>query len=221
MRPSEISRTATPRKPMRSISMPAIRWPATTGAPAYVAPWAAGENEVAPAPGYAANVEVASATPAPAELPPPLDQPEQVPTPGLTTVDEVARSQRVAPSALLKAVPVMVEDRGLVLVLVRGDHRVNEIKLRNHLRADFRMAKDDEMRARIGPPGFLGPVGADVPILLDEGVDHGGYVTGANVQDCHLRGVEPGRDFAFRRADVRSVEAAEPVAAGGGPTPRA
>ena len=183
-----------------------------SGADEYMAPCAAGENEVALAPGYAANVEVATADPAPAELPPPLDAPEEVSTPGLTTIEEVARALRLAPSALLKAVPVVVEDRGLLLVLLRGDHRVNEVKLRNHLGADFRPAHEDELARRVGPGGFLGPVGADVPILLDDGVGAGGYVTGANRRDLHLRGVEPGRDFAFKRGDVRSVEAGDTVA---------
>ena len=62
-----------------------------SGAHEYMAPCQAGENEVALAPGYAANVEVAIAGPQPVELPPALDEPREVPTPGLTTVDEVAR----------------------------------------------------------------------------------------------------------------------------------
>ena len=56
------------------------------------------------------------------------------------------------------------------LVIVRGDHRVNEIKLANALRADFRPARPEEVAARLGPPGFIGPVGAQMPILLDEAV---------------------------------------------------
>ena len=98
-----------------------------------------------------------------------------------------------------------------MLVLVRGDHRVNEIKLANALGAPFRPAGDEEIRERIGPPGYIGPVGADVHVLLDEAVADGGYVVGANEPDHHLRGVEPGRDFAFERADVRAVEAGDTV----------
>ena len=98
----------------------------------------------------------------------------------------------------------MVEGRGLVLVIVRGDHRVNEIKLQNALGAEFRPAREDEFAERIGPAGYIGPVGADVPILLDDAVEPGGYVTGANRDNAHLRGVEPGRDFPFKRADVRT-----------------
>jgi prolyl-tRNA synthetase len=182
-----------------------------TRAHEYMAPCAAGENDVALAPGYAANVEIASADPRPVELPAPLDAPEPVSTPGLTTVEEVARALGVPAGALLKAFPVIVEGRGLVLVVVRGDHRVNEIKLGNHLRAPFRPARGDEVGERIGPPGFIGPVGVDVPVVLDEAVADGGYVTGANRPDCHLRGVEPGRDFPFKRADVRRVEEGDTV----------
>ena len=182
-----------------------------SGAHEYMAPCAAGENEVALADGYAANVEVASADAAPAELPSGLSAPEAVSTPGLTTVAEVARALGVGAGALLKAYPVEVGDRGMTLVMLRGDHRVNEIKLRNALGADFRPAAPEEFERRLGPAGFIGPVGADMPILLDEAVDSGGYVTGANREDFHLRGVEPGRDFPFRRADVRSVEEGDTV----------
>ena len=87
-----------------------------TGAHEYMAPCAAGENEVALAPGYAANVEVASAEPQPVELPPALDEPREVPTPGLTTVAEVSEALGVPAGAALKAMPVMVEGRGMVLV---------------------------------------------------------------------------------------------------------
>ncbi|MDX6678724.1 MAG: prolyl-tRNA synthetase [Solirubrobacteraceae bacterium] len=181
------------------------------GAHEYMAPCGAGENDVALAPGYAANVEVASADPAPADLPPPLPEPERVHTPGATTIDDVTQRLGVSAATLLKAFPVVAESRGLVLVLVRGDHRVNEIKLANALGAPFRPARDDEFRDRIGPPGFIGPVGANVHVLLDDAVGDGGYVVGANETDHHLRGVEPGRDFAFERGDVRSVQDGDTV----------
>jgi len=181
------------------------------GANEYMAPCGAGENDVALAPGYAANVEVASADPQPVDLPEPLDTPQRVHTPGATTIEDVTRLLRVPAGTLLKAYPVVVEGRGLVLVLVRGDHRVNEIKLANALGAPFRPAGDEEVRDRIGPPGYLGPVGADVHVLLDAAVADGGYVVGANEPDHHLRGVEPGRDFAFERADVRRVEPGDTV----------
>ena len=182
-----------------------------SGAHEYMAPCAAGEDEVALAPGYAANVEIASADPQPVELPPPLPRPEEVHTPGLTAVEDVARRLGVPPGALLKAYPVIADGRGLVLVLVRGDHRVNEVKLRNALGTECRPATPEEFAERIGPAGFIGPVGANVPIVLDAAVGDGGYVTGANRPDFHLRGVEPGRDFPFERADVRRVEPGDTV----------
>jgi prolyl-tRNA synthetase len=182
-----------------------------SGAHEYMAPCAAGENEVALAPGYAANVEIARAEAQPVELPAGIDAPREVSTPGLTTVADVAGRMGIAEGLLLKAYPVMVSGRGLLLVIVRGDHRVNDIKLRNTLGADFRPAHPEEFATRIGPPGYIGPVGADVPILLDDAVAPGPYVTGANRENFHLRGVEPGRDFPFKRADVRRVEPGDTV----------
>jgi prolyl-tRNA synthetase len=181
------------------------------GAHEFMAPCPAGENDVALADGYAANVEVASADAQPVQLPAGLPEPQEVRTPGLTTIADVARRLEVPEGATLKAFPVVTEGRGLVLVLVRGDHRVNDIKLANALGETFRQARADEL-TRIGPPGFIGPVGANVPILLDEAVEPGGaYVTGANREDAHLRGVEAGRDFPFKRADVRRVEEGDTV----------
>src|SRR4051812_34254756 len=181
------------------------------GAHEYMAPSPAGENDVALAEGYAANVEVASAEPAPVELPAPRDAPEEVPTPGLTTIAEVAGSLGLPEGALLKAYPVVVESRGLVLAVLRGDHQVNDIKLANALGATFRAAREEEFAQRIGPAGSMGPVGADVPVLLDDAVGEGPYVCGANAEGRHLQGVEPGRDFPFKRGDVRKVEAGDTV----------
>jgi prolyl-tRNA synthetase len=180
-----------------------------TGAHEYMAPCAAGENEVALASGYAANVEIASAEAQPVDLPPGLDEPREVPTPGLTTVEEVSGALGVPAGAALKALPVIVEGRGLVLALVRGDHRLNEIKLRNALGADFRQAQTEEIEAELGPPGFIGPVGAGVPVVKDAAIKGRGYFAGANRPDAHLIGVEPGRDFAFEELDIRTVEAGD------------
>jgi prolyl-tRNA synthetase len=181
------------------------------GADEYMAPCAAGENEVAIAADYAANVEVASADPQPVALPAPLDAPELVSTPGMTTIDAVVNALGVPAGALLKAFPVVLDGGELKLVMVRGDHRVNEIKLQNALGQPFRGATPDEVAARLGPPGFIGPVGTDLPVLLDDGIAPGSYVTGANEPDAHLRGVEPGRDFRFDRVDVRTVVAGDTI----------
>jgi prolyl-tRNA synthetase len=187
-----------------------------SGAHEYMAPCAAGENRVALAPGYAANVEVASADPQPVDLPPPLDEPREVPTPGLTTVGEVSGALGVPAGAALKAMPVVVDGRGLVMALVRGDHRLNEIKLRNALGADFRQADAEEIEAELGPPGFIGPVGAKVPVVKDAAIQGEGYYGGANKPDAHLIGITPGRDFSFEELDIRSVEAGD-LAPGGEP----
>jgi prolyl-tRNA synthetase len=186
-----------------------------SGAHEYMAPCSAGENEVALAPGYAANVEIASAQPQPVALPAGLGAPEPIATPGQVTIEEVSGGLGLPPGALVKSLPVMVEGRGMVLVLIRGDHRLNEIKLRNALGAGFRQASVEEIEAELGPVGFIGPVGIDLPIVKDAAIQGDSFVTGANEPDTHLRGVKPGRDFEFEELDVRTVEAGD-VAPGGG-----
>ncbi len=188
------------------------------GAHEYMAPCAAGENEVALSPaGYAANVEVASAAPQPVDgLPPPLEAPEPVETPGQTTIDEVARGLGVPAAALLKAFPLVGDARGPVLVVTRGDHRLNETKLANALGEAPRPASADEVESLFrSVPGYIGPVDAPVPVVADEAVRGlQGLVAGANEADRHLRGVEPGRDFEPDWVDVRSVEAGDRCPAG-------
>ncbi|MFL5896236.1 MAG: proline--tRNA ligase [Thermoleophilaceae bacterium] len=181
------------------------------GAHEYMAPSAAGENDVALAEGYAANVEVASAEAQPVALES-LPQPEVVDTPGATTIDQVAGQLAVEAGALMKAMPVIVDGRGPVLVVLRGDHQLNEIKLQNALGAAARPAQEDEVRDLFGSlPGFIGPLGARVPVVADEALraGAGGYIAGANEADKHVRGVEPGRDFQPEWADVRSVVAGD------------
>jgi prolyl-tRNA synthetase len=179
------------------------------GAHESMAPCEAGENDVAlTSSGYAANVEIASATPQPVELPEALDAPEVVETPGATTIEAVAGMLGVPHGALIKAFPMVTSDDRPLLVLIRGDHRLNEFKLRNHLKADARPAQPDEVRDRFGThAGFIGPVGARVDVLADEALRglHG-LVAGANEPDRHLRGVQPGRDFQPEWGDIRTVE---------------
>jgi prolyl-tRNA synthetase len=189
------------------------------GAHEYMAPCPAGENDVAlSGAGYAANVEVASATPQPVDgLPERLDSPEAVETPGARTIEEVTRQLGVPAGALLKALPVIVGEDEPLLVVVRGDHRLNELKLQTVLGQPVRAANEDEVQSRFGaPPGFIGPVGARTPVLADQALEGmAGMVAGANEPDRHMRGVEPGRDFEARFADVRSVEAGDMCPAGG------
>jgi len=189
------------------------------GAHEYMAPCPAGENDVAlSGAGYAANVEVAGATPQTVDgLPERLDSPEPVETPGARTIEEVTSQLGVPAGALLKALPVIAGENEPLLVVVRGDHRLNELKLQTVLGQPVRAANEDEVQARFGaPPGFIGPVGARTPVLADQALEGmGGMVAGANEPDRHLRGVEPGRDFEARFADVRSVEAGDTCPAGG------
>jgi prolyl-tRNA synthetase len=172
-----------------------------SGAHEYMAPCAAGENDVALAPGYAANTEVASAEPQPV---PGIELEGEIHTPGATTVAAVADGLGVQAGNVLKAFPVVTESRGLVMVFVRGDHRVNEIKLVNALREPFRPAREDELR---GPGGFLGPVDG-VPTLYDDALVAGqAYLTGANRPDYHRVITVDGGE----RGDVRTVEVGDTV----------
>jgi prolyl-tRNA synthetase len=186
-----------------------------SGAHEYMAPCPAGENEVALAAGYAANIEVASAEAQQVELPAPLDAPEEVDTPGLTKVEEVADHLGLPRGAFIKTLPIVVEGRGMVLVLLRGDHRLNEIKLRNGMRTDFRQASSEEIEAQLGPVGYLGPVDSGLPIIKDAALTGDSYVSGANRPDTHLRGIDPSRDFEAYELDVRTVEAGDTAPGGG------
>jgi prolyl-tRNA synthetase len=183
------------------------------GAHEYMAPCAAGENAVALSDaGYAANVEVARGTPPAASFSEGMEKPELVDTPRARTIDEVSSLLGVDPATLLKALPVVLEgadasdESGLRLALVRGDDRLNEIKLQKVLGSPFRPATEEEIRRAFGAePGFIGPVGAGVTVVADESLKLGTYVAGANEDGKHLLGVEPERDFDARFEDIRLV----------------
>src|SRR3954468_16370871 len=171
-----------------------------TGAHEYMAPCPAGENDVALAPGFAANVEVATADPQPVGA---LELDGELHTPGQTTIEAVAGGLGVSAGNLLKAFPVVTESRGLLMVFLRGDHRVQEIKLGNALGEEFRPARPEELP---GPAGFLGPADG-VAAVYDAAVTPGRYVTGANRADWHVVVDVP----AGERLDVRSVVAGDRV----------
>jgi prolyl-tRNA synthetase len=188
-----------------------------SGAHEYMAPCPAGENEVAlSGAGYAANVEVATATPPAPTFPAPLDAPERVATPDSRTIEEVSSFLGVDGATLLKSLPVVGEDGTMKLALVRGDRRLNEIKLQNALGAPFRPATEAEILDTFGAePGFIGPVGAAVEVVADLPVAEGTWVAGANETGFHLRGVETGRDFEARIADIGTVEEGDTCPKGG------
>jgi len=187
------------------------------GAHEYMAPCAAGENEVALSDaGYAANVEIATATPPAPDFPAPLDAPERVETPDARTIEEVSGYLGIDPATLMKSLPVVTEDGDVKLALVRGDRRLNEIKLANALGTTARPATEAEILDTFGAePGFIGPVGVGVEVIADQPLAAGTWVAGANETGYHLRGVETGRDFEARIADIGTVEEGDTCPHGG------
>jgi prolyl-tRNA synthetase len=178
----------------------------------YLAPTGSGENELARCENgdYAADLEAARGIPRPPEFPPSLAAPEEVETPGVGTIEELAEFLGIDAAATSKAMPVVRADDRLVLALVRGDDRLNEEKLATELATGFRPATDEELRAAFGAGGgSLGPVGVDVDVIADEALREGQFVTGANRDGWHLRGVEAGRDYEPRFADIRETNAGD------------
>ena len=171
----------------------------------YLAPAESGENTLVTCENgdYAADLEIARGVPRAAEFPEKLGAPKEVETPGATTIEALAKLLAVDPAATSKAMPVVVDGR-VVLGLLRGDDRLEEAKLAAVLGADYRPATEEEIRQAFGSdPGSLGPVGFSGEILADEALREGQFVAGANRTGWHLRGVEHGRDFEARFADIR------------------
>ena len=172
----------------------------------FLAPSGSGENTLVTCENgdFAADLEVARAVPRRPEFPERLDRPQEVETPGIGTIEALAEFLGIDPGATSKAMPVVKGDGAVVLALVRGDDRLEENKLAAALGADSRPATDDELRAAFGASGgSLGPVGFDGEIVADEALREGQFVTGANRDGWHLLGVEAGRDFTPRFADIR------------------
>jgi prolyl-tRNA synthetase len=172
----------------------------------FLAPSGSGENTLVTCErgDFAADLEVARAVPRPAEFPDRLGAPSEVETPGVTTIDGLAEFLGIDAAATSKAMPVVKEDGTLVLALVRGDDRLSETKLFDALKGDSRPATDDEIRSAFGAGGgSLGPIGFDGEVVADDALRDGQYVAGANRDGFHLRGVEAGRDFEPRFADLR------------------
>jgi prolyl-tRNA synthetase len=174
----------------------------------FLAPTGSGENELMRCENgdYFADIEAARGVPRAPELPPTLDAPEEVETPGVTTIEGLAEFLHVDEAATSKAMPVVTGDR-VVLALVRGDDRLSEEKLMTFFQAPFRPASDDEIRAAFGAGGgSLGPVGVDVEVIADEMLREGQFVAGANRDGWHLRGVEAGRDYEPTFVDIRQAK---------------
>ena len=149
---------------------------------------------------YAANAEKARFAKSP-QAQEPLLLPEEVHTPGVRTIDDLARYLDIPTSKTLKAV-FYLTDGEVVFVTIRGDLEVNDVKLRNALRAnDLRLATPDEVRGRGLVAGSASPVGlTGIKTVADDSIHLGSnFVVGANKEDYHLRNANHPRDF---RADV-------------------
>ena len=183
-----------------------------------------GEDSIAysPASDYAANVELAEAV-APAQpRAAAAKKMEKVPTPGKTTCEDVTALLKLPLSRSVKALAVVNEDR-MFMLLVRGDHQLNEVKAAKLPGLNpFRFATDKEIEARIGcRPGYIGPVGvsADITVIADRSVAAmSDFVCGANEAGFHLTGVNFGRDLPEPGivADIRNAIAGDPSPDGKG-----
>jgi prolyl-tRNA synthetase len=210
------------------LGIPAIQAEASNGTMGgsdsieFVCPAQTGEDTVIYCPncGYAANLEKATSrldliddSPERTVV---LAAPQSFPTPGVRTIEDLAVGYQAPADRQIKTLVYLV-DGTLTLVLMRGDHALNEQKLVDATAAvDIRPAQPEEIRAALGAlPGSLGAVGvSEYPILADEALrGRRGMYTGANVDDTHLRGVEVERDIAVGRwADLREAAEGEPCA---------
>jgi prolyl-tRNA synthetase len=184
----------------------------------FMAPTESGENILVSCENgdYYADHDAARGIPRAPEFPEPVDRPEEVETPGVATIEALAEFLDIDPAATSKAMPVMVGERP-VLALIRGDDRLNEEKLVTELGEAYRPMTDEEIRALFGAGGgSLGPVGVTVDIVADEALREGQFVAGANRDGWHLRGVEAGRDYNPRFADIRQANAGDACPVCGG-----
>jgi prolyl-tRNA synthetase len=178
-----------------------------SGSHDYLAPTGSGENYLVRCENsdYAADIEIAAGRPSEPDFPEALAAPEEVETPGMRTIDDVSKFLELDPRATAKAMPVAVDGK-VVLTLIRGDDRLNEAKLLAAFGPSVRPAEAEEIERAFGAgPGSIGPVGATVEVVADEALREGQYVVGANRDDRHLRGVEAGRDYEPRFADIRQA----------------
>jgi prolyl-tRNA synthetase len=183
-----------------------------------------GEDAIAWCPNsdYAANVELAEAVAPAAHRAPPSEPLQKVPTPGKATCEEVAELLGLPLGRTIKCIMLHADGR-VWMLLIRGDHSLNEIKVgKVPGLAGFRWASDAEIRAATGcAPGYLGPVAIPpaMPLVADRTVAlMSDFICGANEVDYHLRGVNFGRDCREpdQVADLRNVVAGDPSPDGKG-----
>jgi prolyl-tRNA synthetase len=183
-----------------------------------------GEDAIAFSPDsdYAANVELAEALAPDMPRPTPLAALQKLATPGQKTIEEVSGHLGVPPERIVKSLMVVSGDQRECLLLVRGDHTLNEMKAAKVFapHEGFRFATEPEIRSRLGAgPGSIGPVGVDLPVIADRAViAQADFVCGANADGYHLTGVNFGRDLPepSQVADLRNVVAGDPSPDGKG-----
>ncbi len=174
----------------------------------FMAPSPAGEDVVAlcASCGYAANVELAESVPPLPRFP--EWKYEEVATPEKRTIEEVTSFLKLTPDLFIKSILVMSEKEP-VLALVRGDQMLHEKKLAR-LIGPHRPAQKDEVKNILGvSAGFIGPMGHKVRTVADASLKTGSYVTGANREGFHARGVMPGTHFAAEYADIHEAKAGD------------
>jgi prolyl-tRNA synthetase len=181
-----------------------------------------GEDEIAVcrACDYAANIEKAEVKVEDGPRPAASEPVTEVHTPGSHTVAEVCDFLKIDPARLVKTI-ILLADGQPIAVLVRGDHELNLVKVRNLIGAVEVELADPGTVERVSKAavGFAGPVGLAVPIYADAAVAKmADFVTGANRDDYHLTGVNLDRDFqAAQFADLRAIGAGDPCPRCGGP----
>ena len=139
---------------------------------------------------------------------------QRVNTPGMSTIEQVSAFLGVQPNALIKTL-ILRTEQGPVAVLVRGDHELNEVKVKNFLNASELELGDERTIEEItgGPVGFSGPVGLEkVTILADHAIRGVGCaVVGANEKDVHIVNVNPHADFRVdHHGDFRAAQEGDP-----------
>lgn len=162
---------------------------------------------------YAANLEMATDEYKPAGRVVTEEEVARVSTPDCKTIDEVAAFLGLEESQTIKTLVYMADESPVVALLV-GNDQLNEVKLKNHLAADFfDVASEDQVRQLLGAGfGSLGPVNLPegMRIIADRKVqDLANAVVGANEDGYHLTGVNPGRDFTAEYVDIREVREGE------------
>ena len=160
---------------------------------------------------FAANIELAEAVAPAAQRPAPTQTLAEIETPNTKTIEELATNHGIAATQSVKTLFVAGEDEGTWVALVlRGDHRLNEIKAEKHplVRSPLVMAEEKDVQALCGAGfGSLGPVGLSVPVIADRSAAvMADFVCGANKTGIHYTGVNWVRDAQISDvADLREV----------------